>query len=221
MSEYLHQIYIGKMNKKTEELIDGVKQVNSDLKYIFWDKERVFDTYPELSSENYDDSNPVNNILKVDLVRFLILRDYGGWYLDTDCEAIKPLSNINNLVGDKDLITGIYYSEKRDTIKAVLNTHIIYSKKNGRIINLILNEFNKNIGEILKIPFTTVFKFHNIVMKNMGFDVLLLGNEFLTGKVLNGNNDYIEKNGNTYVVHHFNRDWAIGGRTYYEWQKTY
>ena len=86
----IHQIWIGpkKLPHKYKGWINSWQLLNPDWEYIFWDNNRIKEleitdlrVYKE--SKNYG--------FKSDLLRYEILRKYGGLYADTDFECLQKL----------------------------------------------------------------------------------------------------------------------------------
>lgn len=90
----IHQIWGGekKLPKHFKVLSETWKNDYPDWQYEFWDDERIYqfvlDSYPEY----YDQfiSLPFN-IQRWDAIRYLILAEIGGMYVDFDYESIKSL----------------------------------------------------------------------------------------------------------------------------------
>lgn len=106
----------------------------------------------------------------MDYVRFHVLYNYGGVYLDTDVELLKPLDNLlklGNFMGIEENITS--YGE----IKYMINTGVgMAFEKHNPIINDILNIYqNKHFynrgGSISKETVVTVVT--NMFKKNRIF----------------------------------------------------
>ncbi|MEY2702304.1 MAG: hypothetical protein RLY43_937 [Bacteroidota bacterium] len=66
-----------------------------------------------------------------DILRFIVLRDYGGVYLDVDMEIIKPIDSLLNVEG----FSGY------GNIDKYIYCGIIGSKKNNPLINEIISEY--------------------------------------------------------------------------------
>lgn len=96
-----HQIHMGESSLSKQELYwqDTWKSKNPDWIHILWDDKKIKDnlkiTYPEIleSCENFSE--------KSDILRFEILYQFGGLYIDTDFECLK---NINPLFEEKEIV---------------------------------------------------------------------------------------------------------------------
>ena len=108
--------------------------------YFFWDDNKcleLLNKYPEYKPLYY---NFKYGIMKVDFIRFLVLYDMGGLYVD--CDVIINTDNIDT----KESIGFLSYLDKD-----ILDNGILYSEKNNKNIILFFEEVKKNIEEKNKI----------------------------------------------------------------------
>lgn len=96
----IHQIHLGDKPLSDQELKwqKTWKHYNPDWKFIFWDDERLRGI-DIINKEYLDDCD--NYSMKSDILRFDILYQFGGLYIDTDFECLKPL---DPFFCDKDFI---------------------------------------------------------------------------------------------------------------------
>ena len=145
----IHQIWIGpaEIPDWCEDQANEMREVHEKLgwEYKFWGNE-VLDLYK--------DDKFLTNYLKnpklykwsyiTDRLRVLILRDYGGVYVDIDCKIIKPLDYcLDNLSDNIKFFCGA--RQTRSNRSCLFEVAVIGSVKNGRITNAILNSY-KNIN---------------------------------------------------------------------------
>ncbi len=85
----IHQIWIGNnpAPKRYIAYAETVKKYNPDCEYIFWDEDKVASLGDLVVPECLDKS--LNPILRSDILRLEILRQFGGLYLDIDFEFLK------------------------------------------------------------------------------------------------------------------------------------
>ncbi len=94
----IHQTYIseGALPPLFRECQTQVKRLHSDWKYIFHSDEDILsfiDTkYPEYKAAF--DSLP-RKIMKIDMIRYFWMYEYGGMYIDMDYYMIKPFDILN------------------------------------------------------------------------------------------------------------------------------
>lgn len=96
----IHQIHLGNKPLSNQELKwqKTWKAYNPDWEFILWDDERL-KSIDIINQDYLDDCD--NYSMKSDILRFDILYQFGGLYIDTDFECLKP---IDPLFNDKDFI---------------------------------------------------------------------------------------------------------------------
>lgn len=92
--------------------------------------------YPQEIFENY--SKLQIGAAQADFWRILVLREYGGIYLDIDAHLVWPLSFITKADYDE-----LYITSKRGNI----NNYFIASKPNNIHLDKIINAIMRNINE--------------------------------------------------------------------------
>lgn len=136
----IHQIWIGPEKKpdmwmKTFEQ-DYINQ-NKDWKYMFWN-EAAIDKLKMINRDLYE--NEKSYQCKSDIVRYEILYQYGGVYIDADCVWVNNKS-LNSLL-DKtyEEQTGIFAGYEPDTKqykKMIANSTIGIQPNDSRMLELI------------------------------------------------------------------------------------
>lgn len=96
----IHQIHLGDKPLSSRELKwqQTWKNYNPEWEFIFWDDEKL-KTIDIINKKYLDDCD--NYSMKSDILRFDILYQFGGLYIDTDFECLKPL---DPFFYDKDFI---------------------------------------------------------------------------------------------------------------------
>ena len=144
----IHQIWIGtsKIPKWCEKLADEMREVHEKLgwEYKLWGNE-VLDLYKDDKFLTNYLTNP--RLFKwayiTDRIKSLLLRDYGGVYVDVDCKVIKPLDHcLNSLSKDISFFCGARKTKSGHT--CLFEIALMGSIKNGRIPNAIINSY-KNV----------------------------------------------------------------------------
>jgi mannosyltransferase OCH1-like enzyme len=89
----LHVIWIGDENKKPEQCISSWKDKNSSFNFKLWGND-------ELKNTNWKNRNKIQDMLNKkdyagvsDIMRYEILFNHGGVYVDADSYCIKPLED--------------------------------------------------------------------------------------------------------------------------------
>ena len=113
-----------------QENIEHNKAMNPDFKFILWDDERVNEfikTQPEDIKKIWGEFP--STFYKIDFVRYLILKEYGGIYMDLDTITKIPLS-----IEDSENITGFWINKKG---KFNINNNVI--KLNNDLYDELIN----------------------------------------------------------------------------------
>ena len=108
--------------------------------YLFWDNERCNDLLNKYPEYKFMYDNFRYGIMKCDFIRYLVLYEYGGLYID--CDVIINTDNIDTTHS----IGFLKYNDKK-----LFDNGIIYSEKNNKDILLFFDEIKKNIMEKNKI----------------------------------------------------------------------
>lgn len=141
-----------------------------------------------------------------DYVRLFVLYEYGGVYMDTDVELLKPIDSFLTL----DAFSGFESSN-------AVPTGIISSRKNFKFIKELLDYYNdkhfKNDDGTYDlttnvVTITNICLKHGLVINNKKQNIdgfILFPNDYFCPK------DYITgeiiKTDNTYAIHHFSGSW--------------
>ena len=131
----IHQIWIGpkKFPIKYKKWRNSWQLLNPDWDYIFWDNNRIKEleitdlkVYKE--SKNYG--------FKSDLLRYEILRKYGGLYADTDFECLQKLPEF--------LLNYNFVSSTGYNFKPEIYNGMMLAQPNSPIIINFLNNIKSN-----------------------------------------------------------------------------
>jgi mannosyltransferase OCH1-like enzyme len=125
----IHQIWIGnELPEQEKKLTTQIKEnLDPSWQYYFWTQN---DLHRLSNFKNYKLFNETpNNGQKSDLLRYAILNEYGGIYLDTDFIPVKPFDDLLYL----DFFCGISF----DTVPNVFNGLIGSSQNNPLIKDLL------------------------------------------------------------------------------------
>jgi mannosyltransferase OCH1-like enzyme len=116
----IHQIWLGgKMPEFEAELCDQIKKnKGEDWQYILWTEESIKNLKNFKNIDFYNISQNVGQ--KSDLLRYAILYEYGGVYLDTDFLLIK---NFDQFLG-LDFFCGISYDSEPNVFNGLIGSSI-------------------------------------------------------------------------------------------------
>ena len=126
----VHQIWLGKQMPHFEKkLSDQVKNsLDSSWQYILWTEENI-QNLQTFKNKNLFHTTP-NQGQKSDLLRYAILNEFGGVYMDTDFLIV---SNFDELL-DLDFFCGISFDEKPNLFNGLIG-----SSPNNNLIKELLN----------------------------------------------------------------------------------
>ena len=171
----IHQIWIGPrvLPEKYVEMTANMKAMHPDWEYKLW-------THDELFYDRYADDIYLQAYLKepdtfrwafiADRIKLLLLRDFGGVYVDVDAKYIKSF----DVVMDK--------LEERHTFFAGMKTYDVQSSliecavygaaPNSRLINLCLDFYQDTRWA------HGCMDFSNVIVHNLEDDALLLSSKY-------------------------------------------
>lgn len=176
----IHQIWLGgEIPEQFKALSETWKKYHPDWEYTLWGDLDI----SKFSFKNRELFDKAPNMgMKSDILRYEILYNYGGLYIDTDFECLKPFDDLNYL----EFFTGIGYDKKmqlyngliasvpkHDILKFCIdNMYIDFSKVNGiATLNFTgANHFTKAFfrhtqGKVVAFPFDFFYPFPNTKRK--------------------------------------------------------
>ena len=105
MIKLIHQIWIGEdpLPERFYKNSLGIEKINLEYSIIRWDNARAIKEYPEIIK--WFDLGCVPAYIS-DWLRYRVISDYGGWYIDYDYTGILPLKTISN----SDIFTVVKFS---------------------------------------------------------------------------------------------------------------
>ena len=141
----LHHVWLGnqQMPQNLQRCIQTCYNIQQGWKHMFWTDGNL----PDMNyfKEEYDIDN--NYARKSDLVRIMALYQYGGVYLDTDVECIKPIDNL--LKGYKFIVaTEAGTPGKFEPNKEHINNAVIASTKLNKVLTELMVQIKANYKRI-------------------------------------------------------------------------
>jgi mannosyltransferase OCH1-like enzyme len=169
-----------------------------DYEYILWNEERIEDEKNNFKLYVlYDTCSTYAGIS--DLIRYDILYNYGGIYIDADTIYTHNNLNFNNLLNnDKEMM--IAKSHHNNTFA----NGFIICKKNSKIMSDVINYFKYNYVPYMPTCMSTGPNIINIVISNYINDVFAINTNQIYpvdwhNKKFIMNDDYIESIRNKYT----------------------
>ena len=200
----IHQIWLGgKVPDKYREFMDSWQMFNPTWEYKLW-----MDMDANELMRNHTVYNKCSNHgMKSDILRYEILRRYGGVYVDTDFECLKPFDDLMSLR----FFTGISYDKEM-----VLYIGIIASVPNHAIINVCVENIKKPfVGNdaVTIMNLTGPYYFTRCFLEGVNTDdmgVVAFPMDFfypLPNNQRNTSNPYIFIRPVSYAIHHWAVSW--------------
>jgi mannosyltransferase OCH1-like enzyme len=192
--------------------------------YRLWDETQILELLQTLDKKYIDKYYKFTYLhQKVDYAKFIILKKYGGIYIDIDCNVIKNLDGLYLHSKDNDFIIS-YISQTNKLINyfgcgyanKCINNGIIISKKNTDICDYIIDELKYDCNNLLNkksscIQNTTGPKIFNKIIysyinsnKQNKSKILILPYEFVEPCLFN----ICKNTENTYIEHIHEWSWV-------------
>lgn len=112
----IHYVWFGKapIPPKIQHCLDSWKKYLPDYEYMLWNEENFDVNSCQFVREAFDNKKWA---FVSDYVRVEVLYKYGGWYLDTDIEILRPIASFEDkriIMGtdENGAITAMYGTEK-------------------------------------------------------------------------------------------------------------
>ncbi len=205
----IHYCWFGNPEKPKNiiEYIESWKKVLPDYEFIEWN-ESNFDISQSISyvKEAYESKKFA---FVSDYVRLYALKTYGGIYLDTDVEIVKPFEE---LFEEHKLVTGF------ETLNTLITAFIACEKENALIAEFLssydslkfINEDETFDLTPINNRFTDLLVKYGLVINNKtqqlcDGEVLILPYEYFTGYDIENSHPKVTEN--TYTIHHFQSSW--------------
>lgn len=134
----IHQIWVGP--EKPPKFLGSWKEKHPDWDYIAWNVSTIEEYLPIKNQHLFDDyanSKEFGNLSGLcDILRYEILYDFGGVYIDADIECLRPLEG-------GFLNSNFFVSYVNERIEKTLSNAVIGCTKNHPIMYNLINELNQ------------------------------------------------------------------------------
>ncbi len=201
----------GEYSDKMKYCMASWEKYCPDYKIMKWDEDSF-----DLDSCNYirQAYDKKRWAFVTDYVRFKVLQQYGGVYLDTDMEVIKPFNDLLNddaVLSFKQVVEGTNFNG--------LTSAFIATKPNNPDFNPLIEQFESRsyINEEGEEDITPIAKFLTDLVKDKGIKlddslqsqngITVYPHEYLCPTVISTKDSKIATTDNTHVIHHFVGTW--------------
>lgn len=201
----IHYIWFGK-NEKSElilKCIESWKKYLPDWKFIEWNEKNYDVNKSKYMKKAYEEKKYA---FVADYARFDIIYNYGGIYLDTDVELLKPLPE---KLLELDGFSGVESNNK------IATGLILAATKNNEMIKEVIEkydtlnfEYDKNMPTVVDIV-TEIFKkygFKENGKKQTINNFVIFPSEYFCGYDLDIREPAITNN--TISIHHYAYSWG-------------
>ena len=185
-----------------------------DYEFILWDKSRFDITSTTWTKQAFECKKYA---FVSDYIRLYAIYNYGGIYLDTDVEVLKPFDDLLSLpyfVGqqqDSNIEAAVFGAKKKS--KWVLDCLKYYEKK-----SFISHNGKLNLKVLPEIMTTQIGRAHNFeILNNIDYDempaLFKSDNTFFLfpPKIFSPKNNetgkMIDNTNSSFTIHHFNHSW--------------
>ena len=197
----IHQVWIGNkpIRLKHRGFMSQLKSMHPTWEYKFWNNvniESILEGTPWFNKIQ-NSRNPIEIEILSDIIRFRILKKFGGIYSDIDCECVAsldPLLNCNDFfIG----FSNVKYNEPL-VIPAVFGT-----VQTGKIISNLVQDENLFYSESMKLKEPDSRRISNQIFQSIDQDTIIYNYKyfyqwdyetFSSPKILEPN---------AYLIHHY------------------
>tara|TARA_B100000886_G_scaffold270420_1_gene194400 strand:- start:881 stop:1735 length:855 start_codon:yes stop_codon:yes gene_type:complete len=207
----IHQIWLGdkKLPKNSIPWMKSWKKYNPDWEYKLWNEKNI----KELNIKNFDVySKKINPGYRSDILRYIILKKFGGLYADTDFECLKPIPSdilkykfiAGTMFGDNPYIgNSILLSKPNFILLDNILTHIKSTKYKNDINHIIKNSGPENVT-----------KEYFSLKKKIKDQILILPSNYFypypNFRINDQINKYLEIEEISIGIHHWEMTWMKG-----------
>ena len=171
----IHQIWIGPrvLPEKYVEITANMEAMHPDWEYKLW-------THDELFNDRYADDIYLQAYIKepdtfrwafiADRIKLLLLRDFGGVYVDVDAKYIKSFDVVMDKLEEKH--TFFAGMKTYDVQSSLIECAVYGAAPNSRLINLCLDYYQDTRWA------HGCMDFSNVIVHNLEDDALLLSSKY-------------------------------------------
>tara|TARA_B100001093_G_C26796933_1_gene1001551 strand:- start:12 stop:884 length:873 start_codon:yes stop_codon:yes gene_type:complete len=210
----IHQIWLGnkKLPRKYYKWMKSWKNLNHDWEYKLWTEENIKD----LGIKEFNVySKEINPGFRSDIVRYIILKKFGGLYVDTDFECVKPIPN--SLLNYK-FVSCIIFGNKPMIANGMMMSTPDYILIENILKTIKDKSYKNEIHKILNVSGPEkLTREYFLISKKIAKEALILPSNYFypyTNFMLNTKLDkYKEVKDVSIGIHHWEMSWIKGSIT--------
>ena len=201
----IHQIWISKdpVPSFFQGYMRKLRDMHPAWEYRLWDLQDISPLLPRVALDAY--AAGMHPALVSDIGRFAVLKEYGGIYLDADCEPVKPLDPL--IGGDAAFFCGSVCSGNAGLIEMA----VIGSAPGGKIVEALLEGLTKSLRTAGIKPFLGIREFNRLIYQTMDDSVRIYGCNYFHGWDWTNDMPLSPTPEEAYIIHHFARSWMTPG----------
>ena len=171
----IHQIWIGPrvLPEKYVEMTADMEAMHPDWEYKLWSHDEIFnDLYAnDIYLQAYiKEPETFKWAFITDRIKLLLLRDFGGVYIDVDAKPVKSFDVVMDKLEDKH--TFFAGMKTFDVQSSLIECAVYGAAPNSRLINLCLDFYQDTRWA------HGCMDFSNIIIHNLEDDALLLNSKY-------------------------------------------
>lgn len=146
INKIIHQIWIGhyQIPEREQRLMAELKEKHPDYQHYLWTDDNL-PTIPDRLKPMYECMySQKDYVYCADMVRWLVVKEYGGWYLDIDWEFISSLDTQS-----LDLRSGIVYGhwgQGWTHCDYTITNNVFGFKKGHPLVNFMIENMPIDLG---------------------------------------------------------------------------
>jgi mannosyltransferase OCH1-like enzyme len=202
----IHQIWLGsKVPQKYDKWRKSWMKHNPDFNYILWDEKKIL-KMGLINEKQFIQAK--NFAVKSDIARYEILYNFGGIYVDTDFEALKPI--------DLKFLTQSFVVGNCFDYKPIIGNSIIISQPKCNILKTAINnlpKYSKEMSPLEVLDYCGPYYLSKIIFKGkLSENFLVLPSQYFypwPSYMLHSDKNYYDwATQNTFAIHHWDVSWT-------------
>lgn len=203
----IHFIWLGGGNLDKQSLIciNSAKRILPNYQIVIWTEKKL--DLEKIANENRFLRECLKRKLWAfvsDYLRLYVLYHYGGIYLDTDVQIIKPFS--------KEMLSKSFFAGLED--RDFVGTGIIGAEKKSQIIQRLLEFYEKEIWKVNYFNNPIIFKHVLKQINKSEYNAKIYSQEYFSPYAPRKNNLFVKVTNNTTTIHWYNANWGMSRKGY-------
>jgi mannosyltransferase OCH1-like enzyme len=201
----IHQIWLGSnVPKKYDQWRKSWKLLNPGFEYILWDENKILKT-GLINEKQFIKSKSFG--VKSDIARYEILYKFGGIYVDTDFEALKPI--------DRKFLSRSFIAGQLYDYKPQINNALIMSEPKCNLLKEVIEnipDYTKEMTGVEVLNYSGANYLSKIIFKNRNLaDIVILPSQYFypwpNFMSETKNSPYSWETETTIAIHHWEASW--------------